>query len=207
MARNIPKILQNGLVMWLDWAGKDLSGNGNNWTLVNTPTKVRRLQNDGLSYNGSSQRTTFTAPTLWTTLTLSFWLSYDGAGTGEQQSVMLWGTSGNKATCVRLSGGNLQYLNSNFSAWVWGAFTFTTGKLYHIVVVMDASGGRMYKDTVQWASDAGTTTLAGTQWSAIASNGNAAQDYWNGKIINPMVWNRALSATEIDLLHKSTFIK
>lgn len=57
--RTLPKVLQEGLVLWLDSNGKDLSWNGNNGTLVNTPTKIRRLQNDGLSYNGSSQSITF----------------------------------------------------------------------------------------------------------------------------------------------------
>ena len=76
MALNLPGVLQKGLVMWLNGAGNDLSGNRNNGTLVNAPNKVRRLQNEGLTYNGTSQYMTIPQIVNWnSTLTFSMWIN------------------------------------------------------------------------------------------------------------------------------------
>ncbi len=57
MQRNsLPSQLKNGLVLWLpgDVSGTtvyDASGSGNNGTLVNTPTSVRRQGYKGYDFN------------------------------------------------------------------------------------------------------------------------------------------------------------
>ncbi len=67
MQRNsLPSQLKNGLVLWLpgDVSGTtayDASGSGNNGTLVNTPTSVRRQGYKGFGFNRTNQYITFSS--------------------------------------------------------------------------------------------------------------------------------------------------
>ena len=221
MAKNIPKQLQNGLVMWLDSAGKDLSGTWNNGTLNGSPTKTRVLQNDGLAFTTSMVN-------FWDVLdfeynesfTKSFWnKTTDWASAKHLMSkqsssttywpwieISLW-----KYACwLYQSLSSLRRETSlAYNDWKWRMVTFTyngnwlaSWLIWYIdwlPVTLSAKAG----DT--WTI---TQTMLNTTWFQINGRWNSTTDsVHTGTIINPMIWNRALSATEIQLLHKATFIK
>lgn len=211
MACNILKQLQSGLVMWLDWNGKDLSGNSNNGTLTNAPTKVRRLQNDGLSYNGTNQYITLPAwlVTGWTnTFTFSAWIKFLDASVA--QSIFMWGDA-STGCWIYFSSGSLRFSN------IWGgnqlnlAYTITTWVWTHFTWTTDSNGVRLYKNGTLLSSNAGTanwsatTSTTGVGWQIYGGIIQAGA-YMNGSIMNPILWNRTLSAKEIAMLYISTYI-
>lgn len=210
--RNLPKQLQNGLVMWLDSNGKDLSGNWNNWTLVNAPTKVRRLQNDGLSYNGTSQYTTFPQTVNWnSTLTFSVWI-WQATANGA----LFWKfASAEWDMLCRLDFTNKtltwDYKNSSF---VWSSLTtsiqsFDTSKYFLATFVRESDGTRkIYINSVLKASGWAWTTQ-NTLSSTVNFHRTWAPgpEYLPWKTISPMLWNRALSAKEVEALYYATYIK
>ncbi len=226
MARNLPKQLQNGLILWLDSAGKDLSWNWNNGTLVNAPTKVRRLQNDGLSYNGSNQSVTVSTSLPMVAYnwdrTWSAWVylnvnnvyntifNYSG-GTGVDNKYWWeWFNINNvwKAYTRFFTQANSQEL------WGYGTTVLSTWKWYMITAVkigINITDCKIYVNAVSESltnASIGTLTANITAWTPFVwVRWNTTELPMNWKILNPMIWNRALSATEIQLLHKCTFIK
>lgn len=214
MARNLVKQLQNGLVLWLDSNGKDLSGNGNNGTLVNAPVKQRVLQNDGLTYNGTSQYVSVPDATQLrlTTLTLSAWITISWTNSIEQNPIRkdtpwtrhLWGFTIPTWT-------NISAQVYNGTNYITTAHTLRVWVPTHATMVITGSSGTVSlyinwvlvgSPVVIWAFTAPTTQLtigSAYDWTLVGN-------YFNWKIINPMLWNRALSAQEIQMLHKATFI-
>lgn len=206
MAKNLPKQLQNGLVLWLDGAGKDLSGNANNGTLINSPTKVRVLQNDGLTYNGSNQYITTSLPAAMTTMTDSVWINTNGGNT----MIVSDDQSNNRNGCMYFSAGNntLNYIFNNGSSYinVASTITLTNNVWYNAVGVYDGSAIRIYINGVLNNSTAASWTPQNV-WAYYQLAAQAGITNFNWKIINPMRWNRALSTKEIEMLYVSTFIK
>lgn len=212
MARNIPKQLQNGLVLWLDGTGNDLSGNWNNGTLVNAPTKVRVLQNDGLGYNGSNQYVTVPQP-------------YNFSNT-NQLSFGCWVYPTNAwfsmANISKVDGGTNQFFIANNGNQVnWQIFWNDATSSYATAEGSIPSNKWSFVFiTYDWANIQHYINSALISTTAVAKSINAATSpvywtwsngsglhFWSGKIINPLLYNRALSPTEVQLLHKATFIK
>jgi len=222
MSRNIPKQLQNWLVLWLDSNGKDLSGNWNNGTLVNSPTKVRVLQNDGLSYNGSTQyiNTNFSALST-NSFTLNTWFK---TSTAQVNGLLFW-TYSASTTVFFWQDTNWDWLHKlsfylRDSNGVQTAQDSTCnsnvmndGKYHMATLSVNRSDNivTQYFDWVLTNTISKTFTWNFTNWYTRLVwwynwSGWQLPDYtWY--CINPMIWNRALSQTEIEMLYISTFIK
>ena len=220
MARQLPTILKQWLVLWLDSAGHDLSWNWNTGTLVNTPTKVRVLQNDWLSYNGSSQYITIpdaNSLDFWTwDFTINIWADKVSSVASNNETYFSkmtdsWSWS---ATWINLWLNWAASPQLSFSTWEANANTIVWYTIYWswawkmITAIKSWTNLDLY---INWFK------VATTSWTVRNVNTTTAANVWrytwdwtwlySWKSINPMLWNRALSAKEIEMLYYSTFIK
>ena len=198
-----PRTITDGLVLCLDAANSksypgsgttwtDLSGRGNTGTLTNGPT-----YNSGnlgsLSFDGTNDYVN--APlTKTATCTFSCW----ARTTTLAGSPMLFnaGPNGN--------GPDIFFYNGKISWNTWDGdgnplattpASVTDGNYHYYVVVNDASSNtKLYYDgfllgTATYKSAAANTNLT--------IGGNTSDYMWNGNISNFSVYNRALTAAEI----------
>ncbi|MEK9151499.1 MAG: LamG-like jellyroll fold domain-containing protein, partial [Patescibacteria group bacterium] len=84
--------------------------------------------------------------------------------------------------------------------------SLSTGVWYHVVGTWNGSDAKMYVNAVESISPvtSGTVgTLTGTRTLAIGAD-TYNSTYFDGKIDDPRIYNRALSATEVKLLYNYT---
>jgi len=219
-----PEIVNSGLVLSLDasntksypgsgTAWSDLSGNGNNGTLVGTPG-VDSTNGGSFTFNGTSQYLTASPLPSGTNLfTFSVWmyLNTDINGTfGSVKGCLIF--SGNAAGCYEF------YLNTVGSA-AGPPYSMTLGRYgggatgtctvsginmpiqqwHNVVVVRDGSASQnMYLNGTLLASgNISTSMSSGTLYMGAAPANASFAGYMNGKFSNITQYNRALSADEI----------
>jgi hypothetical protein len=211
-----PSIVMNGLVLALDAANTksypgsgttwtDLSGNGNNGTLVNGPS-YSSANGGSIIFDGVDDyiinSSTTSIPTGNSSRTIQFWVYPKadtnvfiqlGTGGGGNQiySVQFYNTSGtrylfsdgiNGGNNLTISGSQLPTLNT------WNHITFgNSGQnwFYYVNAVSQASG--------TWS----TTINTIGQKVIIGKRDDVVANTTNGNISQVSVYNRALSATEV----------
>jgi hypothetical protein len=185
-AANIKSYSGSGATTW-----SDLSGNGNNGTLVGG-VGYNAANGGSLVFNGSTQYVN--APlTKAATCTFSCWAS----STNVSAYPMLFnaGPSGSGPDLFFVGG----YIEWN--VWVGGnnfaliPATANNGKFHHYVVINDATlGASLYYD----GNLLGTATYRNASANTnLTIGGNTSSFMWTGNISNFTVHNKALSATEI----------
>ena len=208
-----PDVSESGLVLALDAANSksypgsgttwtDLSGNGNNGTLVNgvgySASNLGSLVFDGSNdyVNSTSISSQFTSD-----ITVEAWVylsSYPGdwvriigtGGNGGNRTFGLWynGPSSGKILWQRYGAGDPSIFPDSP--------TLSIGTWHHIVATTLGSSHVLYLN----ASSIGTATASGP-WAASGENitiGFAGfHTYHNGRMSNLRLYNRALTAQEI----------
>jgi len=215
-----PKIITSGLVLHLDAAQKrsysgtgtvwtDLSGNGNNGTLVNSPT-FNSANGGSIVFDGTNDYVEVPYnSSLAPTTAISF---------GCVAYLANWNSSGLKKLVSKTeSGGYSMAINlpvSKLSGYVFagGAYLINTYDLslissgWHIIMnTFDGRYFKMYLDAVNVSTvDVGSILTIGYSVNnsliigAEAGSSNlAAGDYFNGNISTVQIYNRALSAAEV----------
>ena len=191
----------------LDSNGNDLSWNGNTGTLVNAPTKVRRLQNDGLTYNGTTQYQNIPL-TGTTAVTISLWAKkVSGSNFVLIRKDTVW-----TRHLYWMSNGTGDELKLGVYNWTFYEVTSSLAPaewFVHFAMTVSWSSWTCiaYKNGVSVGSISVWAFTAPSSDVYIARDVTGSAGFFNWTVINPMIWNRALSATEIQLLHKATFIK
>ena len=223
-----PRIVTDGLVLALD-AGNaksypgsgttwtDLSGNGNNGTLVNGPT-YSSANGGSIVFDGVNDRTTFSGNNisglseLATEFTISVWVKYNS--TASYGAFMTKQTSGASTPGTpRLDLGFLPndvYLttyNSSSGVIDGGKFSFTinTSFWYNIVLVCGNSLKRGYINNTLYYSNNFTSTFPTNTHNL----GIPRDRPINGNISQVSIYNKALTASEIQQNYnalKSRFI-
>ena len=198
-----PRIVTDGLVLALDAADRnsypgsgtnwfDLSGNGNTGTLTNGPT-YSSANGGSLVFDGVDDYVN--APlTKSATCTFSCWARTTTLGSNP----MLFNAGPNGY------GPDLFFYSGNiyWNIWDGGAnplattpASVTDGNYHYYVVVNDASSNtKLYYDGVLL----GTATYRSAANNTNLTIGGTADPYiWNGNISNFTIYNRALTAAEI----------
>ena len=203
-----PSIVTNGLVLCLDAANtksypgsgttwRDLSGRGNSGTLTNGPTYSSANGGSiGLS-SASSQYVgvgTISLPYGSSPGTISGWAKANSATAGNGNWIISYG---NPATSQSRFIG---YYNQTYYFGGYGnditASGIQTNTWLNMVGVYDGANASMYINGVLVSGPTAKT------WNTVANNAQLGRqtwggEYWDGNIAQVSIYNRALTASEI----------
>ena len=208
-----PNINRNGLVLALDAANttsyvsgsaiwRDLSGNNNSGSLVSGPAFSTNVGGN-IVFDGSNKRATLTTPFGKSGFTsVSIW--YNRV---ESVSSTSWRTLFATATT------NIHHLISQDTTRVLGVFdgSFRSfgytppidGNFHNYTVVyQSATNATLYVDGIFFST---ISIILNLETSPIGSIGNwTSGTYWAGSIATSQIYNRALSASEIQQNYNAT---
>ncbi len=205
----------SGLVGWwpLDGNANDMSGNGNNGTLINNPTYVAGKIGQALSFNGSSNYVTIPKiPAIAQQFTISIWANRMGNGSHASGSC-LFSIDG---TSWSTTGGFLFYDNDSgiVSARIRNqSANVETGAN----VIINAVNGTWEHYVAVWNYPTLTTYLNGALANSMTWNYNVGWNTYNTQIgdwnsgnwfaqyfiDDVRIYNRALSAAEVQALYNA----
>lgn len=204
-----PRIVTNGLVLCLDAANsksysgsgttwRDLSGNGRNGTLTNGPT-FNSDNGGSIVFDGSNDFVNFSSQISITfNVTYNFWIRWSGASRFE--SVL-----GNEATQntanfglgIRRRLDNTYWMSQRAGIEPMLKVTPTNPNLWHMATaVLNGTQALFYQNS---------QLLGSANWSTQLDSPNNFRvgtmidilDYFTGNISLVQIYNRALTATEI----------
>jgi hypothetical protein len=208
-----PHLVTDGVVLCLDaanplsYAGSgtnwnDLSGNRNTGTLVGNPT-FNSSNGGNIVFDGSTKRTTLTTPFGKSGFTtIAIW--YNRV---ENVSSTSW------RTLLATVSTNIHHLISQTTSRVLGiwdgsfrSFEYTPpidGYFHNYVVVYESAvNATLYVDGVFFST---INIILNLETSPIGSIGNwNSGDYWAGNIAATQIYNRALTAAEIQQNYNAT---
>jgi len=178
----------------------DISGNGYVGTLSNAPSYNVQNGIKSLSFNGSNNYISYPTAGLpygASARTISVWLNPSSLSQGW--AISYGNATGSQSNFIGIYGGVLNY--GGFSNDLGGPVP-SINTWYQVVGVYDGTTAYMYINGYLYTSAAKTwnTVQVSFQLGRQTTNG----EYWNGKIGEAQIYNRALSATEIVALYNST---
>jgi hypothetical protein len=208
-----PRIVTDGLVLCLDagnpksYTGSgttwtDLSGNGNNGTLTNSPTYL--TDNGGIiDFNGSTNYADVTSSALNLDVgSIELWIkSDDPTDNLNQQIFARTNTSAGTFNIFKNTTNLFQFsirLTTNTQYSIGSDSTATTNWT-HIVGTYDGTIQKMFVNAIQQSttnSISGTLNISGTLAINIARQ-TTGTVYFDGKISTVRVYNKALTQQEI----------
>src|SRR6185295_18245674 len=178
----------------------DLSGNGNTGTISGATWTTSGKFGNALMFNGTSAKVTMANSTslrLTTGMTLEAWIFPTATPTYWRSVVdknvdgyylMASSSVGNRpAVGGTWTGGNQNTIGPS----VLAVNTWT-----HLAATFDGATARLFVNGVQVASQAQPTPLAATT-GTLQIGGNSYGEYFAGRIDEVRIYNRALSATQI----------
>lgn len=189
----------------------DRSGSGNNGTLTNGPVVAEGKVGQTLSFDGINDYVTVTSssslnPT--TAITISVWVKR--VGTGTRQFIVSKGTAStasNTQYWLEFTAGNVlvfQLASGSTEHKLTTNATITdTGSWHHIVGTYDGTTQKAYVDgaqdlvTLTWSGSINTT---GDEL-ALGNRSSWHDIDYNGLLDETRIYNRALSATEVQSLY------
>lgn len=214
-----PSIVTDGMILCLDAASlisysgsgstwNDLSGRGNNATLINSPTYDSSTNRGLFTFAAASaQMATIQAQSSLSVFTVEAWMKFNSLG-GRPTAILTQeypGVSSRINYSIGLNGvnGSGAYdgkLNVGFYDGTWrttSGFTPSTNVWYHVVMTYNGSTIIQYSNGVLQSSlsYAGTPTTSGgllrlmRRWDDV--------DYLDGNLSIARIYNRALSSDEV----------
>lgn len=214
---NIQPIVTNGLILNLD-AGNpasypgsgntwnDISGNGNNGTL-NGGTAYSSSDGGALSFNGSNSYVNITNNSqlqITGSSTIEFWIKPTNLAAGRQNIIDK--TYGGEFAFTQETDGSISYFygTSGVLAMPYQGFSTsptvaTQGQWQHFAIVRNLTNSKLYwyKNGVLVNSVAASYTAAAPTSNNINIGLGYTGVYYNGLISSAHIYNRALSAAEI----------
>jgi len=214
---NASPMVTDGLVLALDagnaksypgsgtsWS--DLSGKGNNGTLTNGPTfdsgNVGSIVFDGTDDYVTTGTTLTDADELFadtgTAWSTSSWFNVDVISGADKSVTGRGGGNGSLATYVvyinnanlrvRLRGGTITNISTSIASNTW----------YNVVVTWDGTTANGYLNGEYYTTiPVGTASNQTTYNFNIGATQSGLVDYFDGKISQTLVYNRALTAAEV----------
>lgn len=210
-------LVKNGLVGWWTFDGADFTdkvydrsgqgGNGYVYLQATSSSKIAAKIGQGISFNGSTGFVQLNASSIAnSSFSVSGWI-YQNVG-GSDQTWFSMGTGGCAVNaCLHLriiANGAIRfgfYGNDVDSS----ASLVTTGMWHHLAYTYDVTSGTryIYLDGVQVATDTAAPAYSGTTATYIGRFGGTANEYFNGKVDDVRLYNRALTANEVKVLYSA----
>jgi hypothetical protein len=212
-------VVDTSLMVWVD-AGQtssypgtgitwtDLSGNGKNYTLTNTPTYSSTLGGGVITFAGASSQYATTATTLfnsttYNTYTMSLWAYPTGAGNFVQVDGQTTPNTAYHYSAIEISAAGV----IKFGQWTGAADTVIATSIqslnawYNLVITYNGTTATAYVNGISvgstnigWSSPGASTFMA---LMAIDSTNMGTGAYASGSLGQFMVYNRALLADEV----------
>jgi hypothetical protein len=201
----------SGLTLYVD-AGRtsSYSGSGNQWNDLSVNNNTGTLQNSPtysssnggiLTFNGSNQYTTFSSPSNIpignSNYTISVWFNTASLGIN---AFVGWGNFGvtNQVTALRLS-------PTGFQHYWWGndldvSIALSINTWYNVVARFNGTNRQIWLNNVLIGNDTPTGhNVPNANNLRIASSNSG--EFYQGKISNVLIYNRAISDSEIAELY------
>jgi len=220
-----------GLVLWYDQSDTrsygdvanwyDLSGSGNHGTQAvggsqasitgaNGLAGATRSFDGGADYMGVADDATLN---MTAAVTVAAWVMFDVGAAGEDEICGKWGAGGGTANfgayVLGVNGNEKLFLKVDDvlpgGAAIIDGDTFPTASWQHVVGTYDSSDAFLYRNAVEvaTASQAGaiptSTKILGV--GAVQLENDSIDGYWEGNIGSVTIFNRALSAAEVQCLY------
>jgi hypothetical protein len=191
-----PRIITDGLVLCLDAANsksypgsgttwRDISGNGNNGTLVNGPT-FNSANGGNIVFDGSNDYVSISLETL-TNFTVSLWINILSFS-GERQLF----SSPNDSLGITTFGGKYMVYNGAINS---GQTSIVNNIWKNVVVTTESTSVKLYLNSnIDGHWDNGRSISGGTCYIC-AYQGSSRQ--LNASVSSAVIYTRALSAAEI----------
>ena len=192
----------------------DSSSSGNNGTMIGgldaTNDSASGKINTSLQFDGVDDTINLGSPAeldnLDSTMTLAAWINLpNGTGGGINDVLKTYQNSSRTAQLRILAGGSAGFWFRDSDGDVVSASggNVADARWHHVAAIRDGADFRMYVDGVEVASAndptiAADVTNAGSSW--YIGSGQNAENYFDGFIDDVRMYNRALSASEIQLL-------
>jgi hypothetical protein len=194
------------------------NGNGNDASVLNN-----HLTNNGAvlttdrfgttdaayNFNGSTQFLIRNTPSFTfnptSTFTVSLWHNRNTSSVVGIPIMHATNTAGNFIWIFQTGATSMQFgTNKQQSSWIWAQSTSTTNVWTHIVLVYNAGAMTLYKDNVAVATGTFNHTGVTSATLPLYIGRGIGGNYFNGKIDDIGIWNRCLSACEINDLFTAT---
>jgi hypothetical protein len=206
-----PHIVTDGLVLCLDAANprsyplsgtswNDLSGNGNHGTLVNGPTF--NSNNGGFfGFDGTNDRIDFPTTYISSGISMSLETWIKPGSSQNQYAVIFDYYHGTGGWAIQQ---NSNTLNSFYFAWLTNGWQISPGislsssKFNHFVVAQNGTSVTGYVDGNSVMAYTGNNTNVYMSGRTLHIGGwGLGGRHFNGSIVSPKIYNRALSANEV----------
>ncbi len=211
-----PDIVENGLTLFLDASNvrsypgsgttwTDLSGNGNNFSLINGP--IFSAANLGSIVFDGTNDYLLIGSLVWNynaDFTIQFWFTPSSLGGADGYGLFFNGNTGSNTNRVQIAGNSdgSVYLNTVAStvgdAYVSAAGLVSVGNWYNFAAVRNSGVITIYLNGVSVAS--GNVNYAVSQQSNLYVGfvrSSGALWYLNGRMSSILINNRSLSVNEV----------
>jgi hypothetical protein len=209
----------NGLVAYYPFNGNanDASGNGNNGTINGATLTTDKSGNLNSAYNFNGQNNNIVVPDNITInpslISVSIWVNPAVFGPSEQyiinKSIDILPGSVNRSWAIRISSDgqlNLE-IRVNNTYYLFGSTeTLTLNQWNNLVFVYDGSTAKLYKNNIVVINQSLPGTLTNLSYNLSIGNFPHANMppygyFWNGKLDDIGIWNRALTQSEVTTLY------
>jgi hypothetical protein len=204
---------QYGLLSYFPFNGNtnDVSANAANLTNNNAVLTADRFgtANAAYSFNGINQNLINSTPNFTfnptSSFTYSFWYNRNSTATNGVLMMNATNAAGNFIWIFQAGATNSQFgTNKQQFAWIWAPTPSTTSVWTHIVCVYNAGTMTLYKNNVQVATATFTHTNVTSANLPLYIGRGVGGDFYNGKMDDIGIWNRALTPCEINDLYNSS---
>jgi hypothetical protein len=210
-----PNIVKDGLVLYLDagspnsyYGGtgtvwKDMSGNGNNGTLINGPT-FNSANGGSIVFDGTNDYCSIQDISISNQITIDSWV-YANSLSSYNAILSQWRANTISLSCFVLEtvGSDIRLYIGSGSNLYFASTPFTTGAWRHVVGTYDGTTVRIYLNAVLGLTTDNPPSINNSSLNlnvgALYNSGGTegSDGLWNGRISQVKYYNRALSATEV----------
>jgi Flp pilus assembly pilin Flp len=211
-AQQVPSYVpSSGLVGWWPFSGNaiDSSGNGNNGTVNGATLTTDRfgISNKAYFFDGFNDNISLSRINVSQAVTLSVWVK-NKKTSGYWRGIVTTQNNNTQGFLLQDASGSLKYdwtvSNGNGYYDLYNSTLIDTSKWVHIVGVITSDSMMIYYNgNLESERAIGSRSLAST--ANLWFGSRYSSEYFNGKLDDIAIWNRALTSSEIAGLYTANY--